>query len=198
MTNNSGGNSDVRSNGSTFPGNIISYSCKIRCMVLVCFVLLATALALIYFLLVKTTAISQEHILALPKKLNWFPQCPSTLLEPRERFDCYPDARRVNKEACESRGCCYLGPLTHEYNETFEDKIPICVYPSNYGYEASNKASVSLDGFEVPLRRIPAPSRYGDDFQTVYMKVEMQTKYRLRIKVRCILGCLYINFFGYN
>ena len=184
MTNDSGQNSEVRSNGSTFPGNIISYSCKVRFMVLVCFVLLASALALIYFLLVKSTTTGQEHILALPKQLNWFPQCPSTLLEPTERFDCYPEDRRVNKTACETRGCCYLGPLSREFNDTFENKVPICVYPSNYGYEASGKTAVSLDGFEVPLRRIPAPSRYGDDFQTVYMKVEMQTKYRLRIKVR--------------
>lgn len=175
--------SDSSQESSCFSGKIVSYSCKVRFMVIVCFLLLASVLALIYFLLAKTTS-TQENILALPKKLDWFPQCPSSLLLPSERFNCYPDDSRATKEACEGRGCCYLGPLTYDYNDTIDDNVPTCVYPSNYGYEASNKASVTLDGFEVPLRRIPAPSRYGDDIQTVYMKVEMQTKYRLRIKVR--------------
>lgn len=183
MTNTSVSSTQSREESSCLSGKIISYSCKVRCMVVFCFFLLASALALLYFLLAKNTS-NQETILALPKKLDWFPRCPSTLLDPNERFDCYPDDRHVSRIACEIRGCCYLGQLTHDgRNETIDSTIPTCVYPANYGYEASGKAEITLDGFEVPLRRIPAPSRYGDDIQSVYMKVEMQTKYRLRIKV---------------
>lgn len=169
--------------GCCFPAKIASYSCKVRFMVVICFLLLASVVALIYFLLGKTIS-HQENIVALPKRLDWFPQCPSTLLDPKERFDCYPDELRVTRHACETRGCCYLGPLDDDYNDSYVEGVPTCVYPSNYGYEAASKASETVDGFEVPLRRIPAPSRYGDDIQMVYVKVEMQTRYRLRIKVR--------------
>ncbi|XP_035217465.1 sucrase-isomaltase, intestinal-like isoform X2 [Stegodyphus dumicola] len=165
---------------------IISYSCKVRCMTTICILLLAAAAALIYFLFnTKTTTL--ETFISLPKKVDWFPQCPSQLLNPEERFDCYPDDTCVDQAACEARGCCFVGRLTSRYdedkkNDSIPNEIPSCVYPKNYGYAAVGKAEAVFNGFEVPLRRMPAPSRYGDDMQFVNMKIETQTKYRLRIK----------------
>ncbi|GIX78414.1 probable maltase-glucoamylase 2 [Caerostris extrusa] len=129
-----------------------------------------------------------EKVLALPKKPDWFPECPRELENPLERFNCYPEDRFVGKSACEARGCCYLNPaipgeLIEYGNRTFvSDRMPHCVYPKNYGYVAAGKTTSTFNGFVLPLQRVPAPSRFGDDTQVVNMLVEMQTKHRLRIK----------------
>ncbi|GBM06465.1 Sucrase-isomaltase, intestinal [Araneus ventricosus] len=170
------------------PGKkLISYSCKVWCMIAVCVILIAAAAVLMYFLLNKNNGGIPENILALPKKTDWFPECPSELFKPKERFDCYPDDPSVTRSSCEARGCCYLekSNLVEEIDRnltTFYEKMPSCVYPKNYGYVSEGKTTPIFNGFVLPLQRVPAPSRYGDDIQVVHMKVEMQTKYRLRIK----------------
>ncbi|XP_054706577.1 LOW QUALITY PROTEIN: sucrase-isomaltase, intestinal-like [Uloborus diversus] len=161
---------------------LVSYRCKVRLMATICILLMAAAGALLYFLLSKRGPGDAEIVVSLPKTRNWFPQCPGEPLKPEERFNCYPDDPSVSKAACEIRGCCFVGYFMED-NVTVEDsRIPTCVYPRNYGYAATGKAEAIFNGFEVPLRRMTAPSRYGDDIQVVYMRVEMQTKYRLRIK----------------
>lgn len=174
------------------PGKkLVSYSCKVWCMILVCILLVAAAVSLMYLLLTKkkSGSILEDVRLPLPKKSDWFPQCPAKLLLPDERFDCYPSQDGlVDKSSCESRGCCYLGSNSLRYGSVnrsgSEGMMPSCVYPNNYGYVSEGKTAPIFNGFVLPLRRLPTPSRYGDDIQVVHMKVEMQTKYRLRIKVR--------------
>ncbi|XP_055941324.1 maltase-glucoamylase-like [Argiope bruennichi] len=166
---------------------LISYSCKVWCMVTICVILVAAAAVLLYFLLNKSNSGRPENILSLSKKTDWFPECPSELIKLEERFDCYPDDPSVTRSSCEARGCCYLekSDLVEDIEgnmTTSEEKMPSCVYPKNYGYVSEGKTTPIFNGFVLPLQRVPAPSRYGDDIQVVHMKVEMQTKYRLRIK----------------
>ncbi|GIY31251.1 sucrase-isomaltase, intestinal [Caerostris darwini] len=168
---------------------LVTYSCKVWCMVAVCVLLIAAASVLMYVLLSKNSTGQPEKVLALPKKPDWFPECLRELENPLERFNCYPEDRFVGKSACEARGCCYLnltipGELIEYGNRTFvSDKMPHCVYPKNYGYVAAGKTTSTFNGFVLPLQRVPAPSRFGDDTQVVNMLVEMQTKHRLRIKI---------------
>ncbi|GFQ69821.1 sucrase-isomaltase, intestinal [Trichonephila clavata] len=170
---------------------LVSYSCKVWSMVIICLMLIAAAAALLYVLLSKKTGNRPENILTLSKPSNWFPDCPSGLLSLEELFDCYPDDPSVGRTSCEARGCCYVNQQYFDIDsnrtvETF-DKMPKCVYPKNYGYVSMGKTTPVFNGFMLPLQRVPAPSRYGDDFQVVHMKVEMQTTYRLRIKVSYFL-----------
>ncbi|KAG8201897.1 hypothetical protein JTE90_027375 [Oedothorax gibbosus] len=171
------------------PGKkLVTYSCKVWCMIIICLLLIAAAVSLMYLLLTKkkSSSIPEDVILPLPKKSNWLAQCPAKLLLPEERFDCYPEDGLVDKTSCESRGCCYLGSSSLRVpgvSNGSDGMMPVCVYPSNYGYVSDGKAATIFNGFVLPLRRLPAPSRYGDDIQVVHMKVEMQTKYRLRIKI---------------
>ncbi|XP_015930991.1 sucrase-isomaltase, intestinal [Parasteatoda tepidariorum] len=166
-----------------FGKKICTYSCKVWCMVIVCALLLAAAAVLLYFLLTKKP-ILPERVLALSKITDWRPLCPIELSMPKERFDCYPEDSKVDQENCESRGCCYLGLSNSDSysNHSDTESAPICVYPKNYGYISSGKVESTFSGFEIPLYRLPSPSRFGDDLQLIHMKVEMQTKYRLRIK----------------
>lgn len=170
------------------PGKkLVSYSCKVWCMILVCILLIAAAVSLMYLLLTKkkTGTLAEDiRLLPLPKKTDdWTAQCPAKLLLPEERFDCYPEDGLVDKSSCETRGCCYLGGRG-SLSVNGSEVMPSCVYPNNYGYVSVGKTAPVFNGFVLPLRRLPAPSRYGDDIQVVHMKVEMQTKYRLRIKVK--------------
>ncbi|GFS81670.1 sucrase-isomaltase, intestinal [Nephila pilipes] len=172
---------------------LVTYSCKVWSMVIICLILIAAAAALLYVLLSKKTGSRPENILTLSKQSDWFPDCPSGLLNLEERFDCYPDDPSVGRTSCEARGCCYVdqqySDTETDSNGTTEtsDRMPKCVYPKNYGYVSLGKTTPIFNGFVLPLQRVPAPSRYGDDIQVAHMKVEMQTTYRLRIKVSCFL-----------
>ncbi|GFY62927.1 maltase-glucoamylase, intestinal [Trichonephila inaurata madagascariensis] len=165
---------------------LVSYSCKVWSMIIICLMLIAAAAALLYVLLSKKTGSRPENILTRSKPNDWFPDCPSGFLSLEELFDCYPDDPSVGRTSCEARGCCYVNQQYFDIdsNKTVEtfDRMPKCVYPKNYGYVSMGKTTPIFNGFMLPLQRIPAPSRYGDDFQVVHMKVEMQTTYRLRIK----------------
>ncbi|XP_064456553.1 sucrase-isomaltase, intestinal-like isoform X2 [Ornithodoros turicata] len=122
---------------------------------------------------------------------GWQPDCPDLPVLDRDRYDCYPDDSKVTRQRCEERGCCWARLAIDDIIdkdpdlkvEPFRDKIPACIYPRNYGYRISGKEEPFYGGFELPLQRIPAPSRYGDDVHHIRVRVEMQTPHRLRIKI---------------
>ncbi|KAK8784613.1 hypothetical protein V5799_009024, partial [Amblyomma americanum] len=116
----------------------------------------------------------------------WKPQCPDAPVLEYNRFDCYPENRDVDVRTCEERGCCWAvtgvgnnGPAAREH---YRDPVPKCILPLNSGYRISGPEEPLFAGYELPLQRIPSPSRYGDDIAHLKVRVQMQTPYRLRVK----------------
>ncbi|XP_022241213.1 maltase-glucoamylase, intestinal-like [Limulus polyphemus] len=123
-------------------------------------------------------------------KHDWKPEClKSANLMSLSLVDCFPETTFVTEEQCVNRGCCWTANMkTREsaFRSLCEKQqsslVPKCFYPSNYGYHVSGKVTSFYEGFEIPLSRIPSPSRYGDDIRNLRVRVERQTFYRLRIK----------------
>ncbi|XP_067143403.1 lysosomal alpha-glucosidase-like [Centruroides vittatus] len=123
----------------------------------------------VYYALIKGGNRGRASLSAPPPALTrWTPLCRE---EPREPLDCYPEDPTADADRCGSRGCCWR-----------KGETPRCRYPSNYGYAASDKGIPFYDGFETNLVRPLSPSRYGDDLRHVALRVEFQTRDRLRIK----------------
>ncbi|KAL1437043.1 hypothetical protein MTO96_049051 [Rhipicephalus appendiculatus] len=119
----------------------------------------------------------------------WKPQCPEAPVLEWNRFDCFPENPDVDLRTCEDRGCCWAvtnvrndkdGPAAREH---YRDRVPKCILPLNSGYRIAGPEESLFAGYEVPLHRIPSPSRYGDDITHLKVRVQMQTPYRLRVKI---------------
>ncbi|KAH9371105.1 hypothetical protein HPB48_015670 [Haemaphysalis longicornis] len=122
----------------------------------------------------------------------WKPRCPDAPVLEWNRFDCYPEDADVDEHMCQDRGCCWAitnvrtaandkdGPAAREH---YRDPVPKCILPLNSGYRIAGPEEPLFGGYELPLQRIPAPSRYGDDIAHLKFRVHMQTPYRLRIKI---------------
>lgn len=119
----------------------------------------------------------------------WKPECPEAPVLEWNRFDCYPENPDVDVHTCEDRGCCWAvtdvrndkdGPAAREH---YRDRVPKCILPLNSGYRIAGPEESLFGGYEVPLQRIPSPSRYGDDITHLKVRVQMQTPYRLRVKI---------------
>uniref|UniRef100_A0A8B9VXZ9 alpha-glucosidase n=1 Tax=Anas zonorhyncha TaxID=75864 RepID=A0A8B9VXZ9_9AVES len=78
-----------------------------------------------------------------------------------ERIDCIPD-QLATKSICTLRGCCW--------NPQNDTSVPWCFFPSNHGYKAT-------------LTRLPSPSLFGNDINTVLLTGEYQTSNRFRFKI---------------
>ncbi|KAH8039100.1 hypothetical protein HPB51_005061 [Rhipicephalus microplus] len=130
-----------------------------------------------------------ETLAPFPATPEWKPQCPEAPVLERNRFDCFPENPDVDLSTCEDRGCCWAvtnvrndkdGPAAREH---FRDHVPKCILPLNSGYRIAGPEESLFAGYEVPLLRIPSPSRYGDDITHLKVRVHMQTPYRLRVKI---------------
>ncbi|KAL3221744.1 hypothetical protein MRX96_029227 [Rhipicephalus microplus] len=134
-----------------------------------------------------------ETLAPFPATPEWKPQCPRALLFLAggtiapvlewNRFDCFPENPDVDLSTCEDRGCCWAvtnvrndkdGPAAREH---FRDHVPKCILPLNSGYRIAGPEESLFAGYEVPLLRIPSPSRYGDDITHLKVRVHMQTPY---------------------
>ncbi|XP_027541663.1 sucrase-isomaltase, intestinal [Neopelma chrysocephalum] len=102
---------------------------------------------------------------------DFYPQCPNIGNE--KRIDCIPD-QLATKTICSLRGCCW-SPLS-------DTNVPWCFFPSNQGYKVGSKKSTKA-GFEATLNRLPSPSLFGNDIQTVLLTGEYQTPNRFRFKI---------------
>ncbi|XP_066565478.1 sucrase-isomaltase, intestinal isoform X2 [Amia ocellicauda] len=131
--------------------------------------LLAAIVALVLIVLLAT---GEPGVLPEENTPQFLPECPS--IPQSERVDCFPDGG-ASKDACFSRGCCW-----QPYNETL---VPWCFYSKNHGYEVITDQTPNQQGFEAKLRRLPAPSIYGNDIEHVTFSAEMQTPNRFRFKI---------------
>ncbi|NWR66179.1 SUIS protein, partial [Bucorvus abyssinicus] len=76
---------------------------------------------------------------------------------------------------CARRGCCW-SPL----NDT---SVPWCFFSAEHGYRVDGALRTTREGFQATLRRLPSPSLFGDDVDTVLLTAEHQSPNRLRLKI---------------
>ena len=96
--------------------------------------------------------------------------------EVKERIDCHPDPN-ASPEKCEQRGC------TWEQEEEPLTGAPWCFYPPGYGYTMIGQPVDTKDGFLIHLRRSSSDFMFGEESQDIWVEIEMQKEYRLRIKM---------------
>uniref|UniRef100_A0A8B9W0M1 alpha-glucosidase n=1 Tax=Anas zonorhyncha TaxID=75864 RepID=A0A8B9W0M1_9AVES len=82
---------------------------------------------------------------------------------------------RKNNSICTLRGCCW--------NPQNDTSVPWCFFPSNHGYKVDGSLRSTETGFEATLTRLPSPSLFGNDINTVLLTGEYQTSNRFRFKI---------------
>jgi hypothetical protein len=89
------------------------------------------------------------------------------------RIDCYPQDA-AGEEKCLARGCLWCEA---------ELGTPWCHLPQNYGYRMEGQPEQLPNGYRVNLTRATEISYVGGDAATLTATFEIQSDYRLRIKV---------------
>uniref|UniRef100_A0A8D0L7P9 P-type domain-containing protein n=1 Tax=Sphenodon punctatus TaxID=8508 RepID=A0A8D0L7P9_SPHPU len=79
------------------------------------------------------------------------------------------------KSICTMRGCCWS-----PQNET---SVPWCFFSNSHGYEVQGGQKKTSAGFEATLMRLPSPSLFGNDIQSLLLTGEYQTANRMRFKI---------------
>ncbi|NXH18288.1 MGA protein, partial [Bucco capensis] len=79
------------------------------------------------------------------------------------------------QSTCNLRGCCW--------SPQSDTNVPWCFFSSNYGYQVDGSLRSTLAGFETTLRRLPSPSLFGNDIDTVLLTGEYQTPNRFHFKI---------------
>ncbi|NXO32662.1 SUIS protein, partial [Cisticola juncidis] len=79
------------------------------------------------------------------------------------------------QSACSLRGCCW--------SPESDTSVPWCFFSPNHGYKVQGSQRSTKAGFEATLSRLPSPSLFGNDIQTVLLTGEYQTKNRFRFKI---------------
>ena len=139
------------------------------------------AIALIAVLATKTPAV--EHISdptstpTTTRTTTVYPnsgKCPN---EPNnlvnERINCIPE-QFPTQAICAMRGCCWK-----PWNDSV---IPWCFFADNHGYTAE-KITTTNTGLEAKLNRIPSPTLFGNDINSVLLTTQSQTSNRFRFKI---------------
>uniref|UniRef100_A0A8C9N3C3 alpha-glucosidase n=1 Tax=Serinus canaria TaxID=9135 RepID=A0A8C9N3C3_SERCA len=103
---------------------------------------------------------------------DFHPQCQNT--PAAERIDCIPD-QQATQSTCSLRGCCW--------SPQSDTSVPWCFFSPNHGYRVRGSQRSTQAGFEATLDRLPSPSLFGDDIQTVLLTAEYQTNNRFRFKI---------------
>ncbi|XP_039930494.1 sucrase-isomaltase, intestinal isoform X1 [Hirundo rustica] len=106
------------------------------------------------------------------KSPDFYPQCQKIPAE--KRIDCIPD-QLATKSTCSLRGCCW--------SPQSDASVPWCFFSPNHGYQVQGSQRSTKAGFEATLKRLPSPSLFGNDIQTVLLTGEYQTKNRFRFKI---------------
>ncbi|XP_075013544.1 sucrase-isomaltase, intestinal isoform X1 [Calonectris borealis] len=106
------------------------------------------------------------------KTAEFTPKCPNILTA--ERIDCIPD-QVATKRTCSLRGCCW--------SPESDTSVPWCFFSSNHGYKVDGSTRSTQAGFETTLTRLPSPSFFGNDINTLLLTGEYQTPNRFRFKI---------------
>ena len=100
-------------------------------------------------------------------------------VEVEDRVDCHPDPA-ATQERCEARGCVWR---VSEPRLEGEEGPPFCYYPPDYGYSMLGEPLVTKDGYLVHLVKNTEDSMFGGEVSDIWLKIEMQKPYRLRIRI---------------
>ncbi|XP_028650310.2 sucrase-isomaltase, intestinal [Erpetoichthys calabaricus] len=122
------------------------------------------AVVLIVFLAMGEPATKSEDV-------KYTPECSP--IPDSERIDCYPDGG-ASKDKCAERGCCWY-PLS-------TTTIPWCFFSKNRGYEVLQQDKTSK-GYEAKLKRLPAPTLFGNETENAQLIIEIQSQNRLHFKI---------------
>ncbi|NXU52704.1 MGA protein, partial [Turnix velox] len=76
---------------------------------------------------------------------------------------------------CTLRGCCW--------SPQSDVSVPWCFFSSDHGYKMDGSTRDTQTGFEATLKRLPSPSLFGNDIDTVLLTGEYQTSNRFRFKL---------------
>ncbi|NXP60094.1 MGA protein, partial [Chloropsis cyanopogon] len=79
------------------------------------------------------------------------------------------------QSTCSLRGCCW--------SPQSDANVPWCYFSPNHGYQVQGSQRSTQAGFEATLERLPSPSLFGNDIQTVLLSAEYQTSNRFRFKI---------------
>ncbi|KFV63041.1 Maltase-glucoamylase, intestinal, partial [Dryobates pubescens] len=79
------------------------------------------------------------------------------------------------QRTCTQRGCCW--------SPQSDVNVPWCYFPSNSGYKVDGEERSTEAGFENTLTRLPSPSLFGKDIETVLLTAEYQTANRFHFKI---------------
>ncbi|XP_007446500.1 PREDICTED: sucrase-isomaltase, intestinal [Lipotes vexillifer] len=139
------------------------------------------AIALIAVLATKTPAVEEvSGSTSTPATIHTttvYPgsgKCPSVLNDLiNERINCIPE-QFPTQTLCAARGCCW-----RPWNNSV---IPWCFFVDNHGYNAEGTTSTNT-GLEAKLNRIPSPTLFGNDINTVLLTTQSQTPKRFRFKI---------------
>ncbi|NXA12159.1 MGA protein, partial [Sapayoa aenigma] len=142
------------------------------------------------------------EILVIPhsfiSQTDFYPLCQEIRVE--ERIDCIPD-QFATKSTCSLRGCCW--------SPQSDTNVPWCYFSTKHGYKVKGSktstqagevwaelpnsclvgvlfntvTSVFSQGFQATLQRLPSPSLFGNDINTLLLTAEYQTTKRLRFKI---------------
>ncbi|XP_068261886.1 sucrase-isomaltase, intestinal isoform X1 [Nyctibius grandis] len=137
---------------------------EITLIVLFCLV------AIILCVLIGLLASGQSGVKTAGKL--FLPECPNILTA--ERIDCIPD-QVATKSTCTLRGCCW--------SPESDTSVPWCFFSSDHGYKVDGSTRSTQAGFETTLTRLPSPSLFGNDINTVLLTGEYQTPNRFRFKI---------------
>ncbi|XP_028723035.1 sucrase-isomaltase, intestinal [Peromyscus leucopus] len=129
------------------------------------------AIALVVVLATKVPAV---EVIENPTSTPSLGKCPSEQDDRiNERINCIPE-QTPTQAKCEERGCCWS-----PWNNSI---IPWCFFVNNHGYNAE-EVTVNDTGLEAKLNRIPSPTLFGEDIQSVLLTTQSQTANRLRFKI---------------
>ncbi|KAL6037194.1 hypothetical protein STEG23_003004 [Scotinomys teguina] len=129
------------------------------------------AIALVVVLATKVPAV---EVTGNPTSAPSLGKCPSEQDDLiNERINCIPE-QTPTQAKCEERGCCWS-----PWNNSI---IPWCFFANNHGYKAEG-LNVKDTGLEAKLNRIPSPTLFGEDIQSVLLTTQSQTPNRLRFKI---------------
>ncbi|XP_050163983.1 sucrase-isomaltase, intestinal [Myiozetetes cayanensis] len=106
------------------------------------------------------------------KDPDFYPQCLN--IQTEERIDCIPD-QLATKRTCSLRGCCW--------SPQADTNVPWCFFSPKHGYKVQGSKKSTKAGFEATLKRLPSPTLFGNDINTVLLTGEYQTPNRFHFKI---------------
>ena len=99
------------------------------------------------------------------------------LVQTKDRIDCHPDPGAL-REKCEERGCVW-----GEVEEEGEEGAPWCYFPPDYGYVMLGEPLTTPLGYLVHLVRSTQAGMFGEEADSVWLNLEIQTETRIRLKI---------------